>query len=266
MGSSSTGQGNAEWVSIDSLIQELAREGRVTRTFRHLDPERQYAVVNAILAEAAARGPTEINIKEVARRAGVSVGSLYQYFGNRDGLLGFAVALSVGYTVGLFEQFGPELAALPLRDALHTYLMGGLEWGETEQGLVRFLCRAAYQGESELTASVVRPVADVMLNVVREMLRQAAERGEIDRDRDLEAAARVVNVMLIAVGDSQLLPYLNQYTRVSDDGVALDRVIDSMLSIIVDGLGRGPGPAGDSKVGDDGLPADSVTPQEKHHE
>ena len=225
-----------DWSNIQIYILQLEQEGKVTRTFRRLDPERQQAVVHAILEEATEKGPTAINIKEVARRADVSVGSLYQYFDNRAGLLDFAVALCVRHMIDLFNQFTPMLAALPISDALRYYIMGGIEWGKTERGLVRFLGRAGYQGDPQMTESVVRPVADVMLAMTLEILTQAATRGEIRSDIDLEATARAMNAMMIAVGDSQLLPYLNDYLRVSDENMPLERVIDALIEMLLQGL------------------------------
>jgi TetR/AcrR family transcriptional regulator len=227
-----------DWSDIQIHILQLEQEGKVTRTFRRLDPERQKIVIDAILEEASEKGPTSINIKEVARRAEVSIGSLYQYFGNREGLLDFAVALCVRYTINLFEQFGPVLSTLPIREALRYYILGGIEWGQTEASLVRFLGRAAYQGDPEMTESVVRPVADVMLALMREILTQASERGELRPDLDLNATARAVNALMIAVGDSQLLPYLNNYFRVSDENMPLERVVDALVEMLLHGLAR----------------------------
>ena len=227
-----------DWSDIQIHILQLEQEGKVTRTFRRLDPERQKIVIDAILEEASEKGPTSINIKEVAHRAEVSIGSLYQYFGNREGLLDFAVALCVRYTINLFEQFGPVLSTLPIREALRYYILGGIEWGQTEASLVRFLGRAAYQGDPEMTESVVRPVADVMLALMREILTQASERGELRPDLDLDATARAVNALMIAVGDSQLLPYLNNYFRVSDENMPLERVVDALVEMLLHGLAR----------------------------
>ena len=227
-----------DWSDIQIHILQLEQEGKVTRTFRRLDPERQKIVIDAILEEASEKGPTSINIKEVAHRAEVSIGSLYQYFGNREGLLDFAVALCVRYTINLFEQFGPVLSTLPIREALRYYILGGIEWGQTEASLVRFLGRAAYQGDPEMTESVVRPVADVMLALMREILTQASERGELRPDLDLDATARAVNALMVAVGDSQLLPYLNNYFRVSDENMPLERVVDALVEMLLHGLAR----------------------------
>ena len=73
------------WQKIHNQIFELEQEGLVTRTFRRLDPERQELILEAILKEAMEKGPTAINIKEIAGRANVSVGSLYSYFNEWQG-------------------------------------------------------------------------------------------------------------------------------------------------------------------------------------
>lgn len=225
-----------DWTQIQLHILELEKDGTVTRTFRRLDPERQQAVVHAILDEASIKGPTAINIKEVARRANVSVGSLYQYFGNRDGLLEFAVALCMRHMIDMFNQFTPILAALPLSEALRYYILGGIEWNQTETGLIRFFGRAAYQGDAELSDAIVRPVADVMRNTVTEILVQAAARGEIRDDIDLEGTTRVVNMLMIAMGDAQLFPELNIYFQVSDDAMPLERVMDALIAMVLQGI------------------------------
>jgi len=103
----------SDWTEIYRRVLQLEQQGLVTRTFRRLDPERQQAVINAILAEAAEMGPADLNIKRVAERAGVSIGSLYQYFGSRAGLMDFTVTLVVQSVVDSFNSFRPYLAALP---------------------------------------------------------------------------------------------------------------------------------------------------------
>jgi TetR/AcrR family transcriptional regulator len=227
----------SDWTQIHTHILELERRGLVTRTFRRLDPDRQQAILHAILDEAVEKGPASLNVKQVAGRAGVSIGSLYQYFGNREGLLAFAVELCTRWMTDVFDEYRPMLAAMPLREALAAYLLGGIEWSQTQVGLVQFFARAAYHGDPELAEGVVRPVADVMRETVREILAQAAARGEVRADVDLEAAARVINALLIAVGDSQLLPYLNAYFQVMDKEMSPERILEATLALILQGIG-----------------------------
>jgi AcrR family transcriptional regulator len=226
----------ADWTNFQSYIQQLEQEGRVRRTFRRLDPARQKAVLNAILEEATEKGPASLNIKEIARRAEVSVGSLYQYFPNRDGLLDFAVELTVRYVTDMFELSRPYLEAMPLREALSAYLSVGLEWGKTEAGLVRFFGRAAYQGDPVLAERLVRPVAEAMRKITLAMLAEAAKRGEIRPEVEVEAASRLVNGLMIVVGDSQMLPYLNTYFQITDEKVTPEHILDTLVPFILKAL------------------------------
>ena len=228
----------SEWTQLHAHILQLEEQGLVTRTFRRLDPTRQQAVLQAILDEAAEKGPTDINIKEVARRAVVSVGSLYQYFGNRENLLAFAVELGVRMMTDLFAMSRPYLLEMPLREALTSYLTYGLEWSQTQQGIVQFFGRAAYQGDPSLVEKVVRPVAVAMREIMYDLLSAAAQRGELRPDLDVEAAARVVNVLTIAVGDSQLLPYLNNYFQVTDKSMPLERIVNSLVDLVMNGIAK----------------------------
>jgi AcrR family transcriptional regulator len=226
----------SEWMQIHTLILHLEQAGLVTRTFRRLDPERQQAILTAILDEAAERGPAALNIKQVAKRAGVSVGSLYTYFPNREGMLAFAVEVCVRFVSEQFDQFRPYLAALPLRNALEAYLVGGVEWSRMYAGFLRLFARAAYHGDPELAESLVRPVATVLREMVTEMVTAAAERGELREGVDLEATARVIHALTVAAGDSQLLPYLNTYFQVTDDAVSEEQMLEALISLVVSGV------------------------------
>ena len=227
----------SDWKNFQTHILQLESEGKVTRTFRRLDPERQQAVINAILEEATEKGPASLNIKEIARRANVSVGSLYQYFPNRNGLLDFAVELCVRFTISMFQDIRPLLAAMPLNEALNAYLMGGLEWGQTEMGLVRFFGRAAYQGDPDLAERVVRPIATIMRETLQGILAQAQARGEINASVDTQQATRIINAIIIAVSDTQLLPYLNTYFQITDNTISFEQITPALVEFILRGLG-----------------------------
>jgi len=226
----------SEWSQIHTHILQLEKDGLVTRTFRRLDPDRQEKVLSAILAEAIEKGPTSLNIKLVAARAGVSIGSLYQYFCNRDGLMAFTVALCGRYIQDTFAQYRDLLIAMPIRDGLSAYLMGGVYWGETQKALMQFFVRAAYHGESELQESIVRPLATQMRELVTEMLVAAKSRGELRPDLDIDVNARIINTLMIALGDAQLLPYLNVYYQVYDDETSPEQVVAVVVPMILEGL------------------------------
>lgn len=227
---------NELFINFQSFILEAEENGWITRTFRRLDPEKQQTVILAVLEEAAESGPAELNIKQVAARSSVSIGSLYQYFGNRENLLEFALELVVRQTVATFESYTAELAALPLREALSAYLGGGIEWGQEQLGMVRLFGRAAYQGAPGLTERVVRPIATALMGMMRAMLLAAHDRGEIRPGVDLEAAMRLINTQIIAMGDALLFPHLNEYYQLYDEEMSVERILDGFFTFLENGI------------------------------
>jgi TetR/AcrR family transcriptional regulator len=219
-----------------TLLAELQERGMITGTFLRLSPARREAVVAGVLEEAALKGPTQINIKEVARRAGVSIGSLYQYFGQRQGLLDFAIEIITRQMVSFFKYIKPYFSDMPIRDSLKAYLQGGDEMAKDYGGYIQYFARAAYQGDPVLVQKVVQPVAKVMLEMTREILNGAKLRGEIRPDIDIEAATRLVNTLIIAVYDTQFLPHLNTYYQLTDKKMTRERIVDNMLNLVENAL------------------------------
>lgn len=246
------------------ILADLEASGFVTRTFARLDEERRGTVLAAIFDEASKAGPDRILIKDVAARSGVPVGSLYQYFGNRENLARCATLLVARKLVGDLEAWTPYLAEMPLREALSAYLRSGLEWGSAEAASLRSFVAVAYGsaprsspfdamrdtghggaggagGADEWTrANLVEPVAAALQAMVRAVFRAAEGRGELRAGLDAEVAARLAGALLIAVGDSIFMPGLDSYYRLFDR----DHGAGAMIDEAVDFIARSVGPDG----------------------
>jgi len=245
------------------ILADLEASGFATRTFLRLDEERRGAVLAAIFEEASKAGPDRILIKDVAARAGVPVGSLYQYFGNRENLARCATLLVSRKLVADLETWTPYLAEMPLREALSTYLRSGLEWGSAEAASLRSFVAVAYGSaprsspfgtmrdmsrsggtggdgdgagagdEGWPRKTLVEPVAAALQGMVRAVFEAAERRGELRVGLDVEVAARLAGALLIAVGDSIFMPGLDSYYRLFDEAHGAEAMIDQAVGFIV---------------------------------
>jgi AcrR family transcriptional regulator len=248
------------------ILADLEASGFVTRTFARLDEARRGAVLAAIFEEASKAGPDRILIKDVAARSGVPVGSLYQYFGNRENLARCATLFVAQKLVGDLEAWTPYLADMPLREALSAYLRSGLEWGSAEAASLRSFVAVAYgsaprrspldamrdtgrgvggeaggsggSGDDEWTRkTLVGPVAAALQGMVRAVFLAAERRGELREGLDAEVASRLAGALLIAVGDSIFMPGLDSYYRLFDREHGADGMIDQVVDFIVRSVG-----------------------------
>jgi hypothetical protein len=47
-----------------------------------------------------------------------------------------------------------------------------------------------------------------------------------------------VHALTVAVGDSQLLPYLNTYVQVTDEDISPERAFEALLELVLRGMGQ----------------------------
>ena len=221
---------------LPTIISNFEQQGLVTRTFRRLDLSRQMAIIDAILEESSSNSPAEMNIKKVAARAKVSIGSLYQYFNNKEGLLNFAIALTVQQTISTFNEFLPYLDQLSFEEAYNIYLSYGLEWGEQEQQFVRFFAKAAYENNAQLHEQVVKPISGCMLDIIRKMVEMGQEKGEIRSELDSELLSRLLHAISIMLGDPVLLPYLNYYFQIVSEKHTPEAPMNLIMEILHNGI------------------------------
>jgi hypothetical protein len=138
--------------------------------------------------------------------------------------------------VASLTYFKPYMTELPLREAISAYLQGGFEMAKEYQGYIHYFMRAAYHGDPIFTERVVRPIAVIMLDITRDILAAAQLRGEVRRDIDFEATARLINTLIIAVYDAQFLPHLNAYYQLANENVPQERILDNLLILIENAL------------------------------
>jgi AcrR family transcriptional regulator len=96
---------------------------RKTRTPRKLPAQKRSRETVRAIVDAAARilerdGYEKMNVNAVARLAGVSIGSLYQYFPSKEALVAEVARRLASDMIAIFQDGLVDLAFLPLEEAV----------------------------------------------------------------------------------------------------------------------------------------------------
>ena len=113
--------------AIDPVQEVIARRPK------RADALRNYEKLLAAARDAFAEGGASTSLEEVARRAGVGIGTLYRHFPTRQELL---EAVYVGELEAICHS-ADELAELPPWDALVTWLHEFVGYLATKRALAR---------------------------------------------------------------------------------------------------------------------------------
>jgi AcrR family transcriptional regulator len=180
-------------------------------------PLRADAVRNRTRLLEVARGAFEehgadVSLEEIARTAGVGIGTLYRHFPTRDALL----AAVFRDRINGLAQFGDELLEAPdAFDALVRWLRAHLVNASACHGLGGAVVIELLDGDEDalLLCSHMRLVG-------AQLLERAQAQGAVRADTDVDDLVRLVNALVSATADA-------------DDRAALT---DRLFALMVDGL------------------------------
>ncbi len=150
---------------------------------RRADAQRNYDKVVAAAREAFTEGGASASLEEIARRAGVGIGTLYRHFPNRQALL---EAVYIGEVEDLSRSVA-ELEALPPWDAFVAFLHRFVGYMATKQALAAELLDHVDRGAPVFQHS------RAVLFAAGEPLVQRAQAAQVVRpDTDLSEIIQLV--------------------------------------------------------------------------
>lgn len=136
------------------------------------------------------QGGAGASLEEVARYAGVGIGTLYRHFPTREALYEAVYRREVEQLVALAAQLHAEM---PPVEALRRWMRSNVEFIATKKGMAAALALAAH-GSSDLAAYSL----DRLAGAVGGLLRRAATTGEIRTDIGPEDLLRTLVGMCYA--------------------------------------------------------------------
>jgi AcrR family transcriptional regulator len=164
-------------------------------------------LIAAALAAFTERGADDTSLEEIARRAGVGIGTLYRHFPSRTALL---EAVYTDQVAALCERAG-ELASQPPAAALAAWMRNMAEFSATKHNLI-----SALAADYDSDAPVFSACRDDLLATATALLTRAQQAGAVrpdvqpldllrlahgaaaatERAADAEQAERLLSLML----------------------------------------------------------------------
>jgi len=187
-------------------------DGAARRPMR-ADARRNYqALLSAANAAFIEQGADDASLEEIARRAGVGIGTLYRHFPTRQALLEAVYRDQVEMMSARAEEL---LADAPPGEALVAWLRALVEFGSTKRSLTSGIL-ATLDKDSELVSSC----SAMMRQSAMALLGRAQEAGEVRPDANALDLIRLVHAVSMTV------------QRGGGDAGQADR----MIGLIMDGL------------------------------
>lgn len=202
-------------------------------TFEHISEQKRARVMCAAINEFATCGYDNANINTIAKRAGVSVGSLYKYFDTKVEL--FLTAVHSG--IATLEQ-----VIMPISESdedvmlkLERILRAALDFSRKQQVLIMLYNEITSESNGELVRRLSRDMEAVAARVYIDAIKQGQRTGEIRADIDAGLAAFLLDNMIMGIQFSYACDYYTErYKLYAGDDIFSrdDFAVENFLSFI----------------------------------
>jgi AcrR family transcriptional regulator len=185
--------------------------GTTVKPMRADAQRNQQRLVSAALAAFTEHGTDDVSLEEIARRAGVGIGTLYRHFPTRQSLL---EAVYEGQIEALRAEAEELSASRAPAEALEAWLHAMVGFSATKRSLV-----SAIMAEIGKESEVVSACSTVVRASVDRLLAQAQAAGEVRADVSSGDVLRLVHAISMTA---------DRATDPSQTG--------RMIALVVDGL------------------------------
>lgn len=178
-------------------------------TFDNLDPQKQGRVLEESLHEFAQHGYHQASVNRIVGRLGIAKGSLFQYFGSKEGLFRHLFARALEEIKAPLKAIRDADDGQPFPLRLRRVFVEGAAFARAHPLIWRVYRRMVTQDDFPLRALLLSQVRDEALTYFRELVEGGQARGELRPEVDPLAAAFLIEAALDRALTAQDAPLLD---------------------------------------------------------
>ncbi len=167
-----------------------------TLFFQKLPPEKREKIFEAAVSEFAGKGYRGASMNCLVKAAGISKGSIFQYFRTKRDLFDGIVAIAERRVKDYVKSVRDETANLSFFTRIEKLLWAGFHFIDAHPMLAKIYFRVLQSGEAPLGFDRIFTLRDQSHEFMVELVSEAVLKGELRLETDVNKTAFLVNHLL----------------------------------------------------------------------
>jgi len=195
----------------------------ITEVFRRLKKEKREHIFGAAVEEFADQGYKNASMNTLARAAGVSKGSIFQYFRNKESLFDFVLSAATDKVKHYLRAVRDDSAGQDFFSRIKNLLHAGFRFIRKHPHLARIYFHVLQSGDAPYGTKKLMALHRKAQGFLEDIVREGIERCELRADIDIKKTVYLLNT----ISNSLLRSY---YIKFLAPGSDLYRADESKLN------------------------------------
>lgn len=191
-------------------------------TFKNLEGDKQQRILDAATEEFASQGFRQASVNRMVQKLGIAKGSIFQYFGNKEGLFQVVFNHAVELVRRSLRQVKQETAQADFFERIRESLLAGIRFIDRHPRIYRVYLKMIFQEDFPLRTEFLQQVHLFSAEYLKPLVQAGIERGDLRPDLDVDMTVFFLDALM----DRFLQAYCVSFL---DAGAALYRASSSTI-------------------------------------
>jgi TetR/AcrR family transcriptional regulator len=177
--------------------------------FHNLPEEKKERILTVASEEFSQKGYAGASINRIVGRLGIAKGSLFQYFGTKDGLFRFVFSRALERVKDNLRHVRDDASRKDLSSRLNDTLLAGAWFIRKHPLLYRLYLQLLTDDTIPFRNDMLLALRQYSLEYIRFLLEEARDRGELADHVDLNRAAFMLDAVMDRFLQAQAVPHMD---------------------------------------------------------
>ena len=166
------------------------------QTFMNLPKEKRRRITDVAVSEFGSRGYEGASINRMVRRLGIAKGSIFQYFGDKNGLFMYVFNVAMERVKNYLREVRDSSGDEDIFTRLNRTLVAGIDFVKDHPRIYALYLRIQFDQSMPFRDEILSSLRKQSHSYLRSLLEDACERAELRKNIDVDRVAFLLDAVM----------------------------------------------------------------------
>ena len=210
----------------------------VRDTFEKLEDEKKHRILDTAIDEFADHGFRQASLNRMVQRLGIAKGSIFQYFGNKEGLFRFIFNHAVDLVRHSLRQVKQETVETDFFERIRRSLLAGIRFIGRHPRVYRIYLKMIFQEDFPLRAEFLQQVHLFSAEYLKPLVESGMERGDLRPGLNVDMAVFFLDALMDRFLQAHCVSFLDAGAGLYQASEkVMEAKVEEFIRLIRDGMG-----------------------------